>query len=352
MMSQRIPIIPQLSWNDTFYVEVLPPERRPFQPLLNDDKHHDEILNALDSVARWRTESSTPGGGNVTNTLLDQTVYLANILGPKRQELYKVIPVTVIYCIIFLTGIVGNVCTCIVIARNKYMQTATNYYLFNLAIADLLVLILGLPQETYMFWSAYPWIFGETFCVIRTMAAETSTYASILTITAFTVERYVAICHPMKAQTMSSLQRAIKVIIGIWIISGICSIPMVLQFGVVYIKDASGQDILESASCTIDQDRALEHTFEISTFLFFLAPMTVISVLYGLIGLAIRRSALSRKGSDSSTHSATTGTELRAQQQARARRAVLKMLGQSFIIHSFLSMQSSHFQYLSITQCK
>ncbi len=184
-MSQRIPIIPHLSWNDTFYVEVLPPERRPFQPLLDDDSSHDRILDALDSATRWRTEPTTDGS-NVTNILIDQTAYLANILGPKRQELYKVIPVTVIYCVIFITGIVGNICTCIVIARNKYMQTATNYYLFNLAIADLLVLILGLPQETYMFWSAYPWVFGETFCVIRTMAAETSTYASILTITAFT----------------------------------------------------------------------------------------------------------------------------------------------------------------------
>ncbi len=112
-------------------------------------------------------------------------------LGPKRQELYQVIPLTIVYCVIFLTGIIGNVSTCIVIAKNKYMQTATNYYLFNLAMADLLVLVLGLPLETYQFWSAYPWVFGDIFCVIRTMAAETSTYASILTITAFTVERYV-----------------------------------------------------------------------------------------------------------------------------------------------------------------
>ncbi len=81
--------------------------------------------------------------------------------------------------------------TCIVIAKNKYMQTATNYYLFNLAMADLLLLVLGLPLETYQFWSAYPWVFGDIFCVIRTMAAETSTYASILTITAFTIERYM-----------------------------------------------------------------------------------------------------------------------------------------------------------------
>ena len=254
---------------------------------------------------------------------------LASLLGPKHPEFYKLIPVTVIYCLIFVTGIVGNVCTCIVIARNHYMQTATNYYLFNLAIADLLVLVLGLPMETYTFWSAYPWVFGETFCIVRNMAAETSTYASILTITAFTVERYVAICHPMRAQTLSSLKRAVKVIVLLWFVSAVCAIPIVVQYGVVYINSpVDGLPIPESALCTIRPDRYLKHTFEVATFLFFLTPMTVITVLYAMIGLAIRRSALSRAGSDSSTHSESTGTELRALQQARARKAVLKMLGE------------------------
>lgn len=275
---------------------------------------------------------------------------LVNKLGPPRAELYKVIPVTLIYCIIFVTGTVGNVSTCIVIARNKFMQTATNFYLFNLAIADLLVLLMGLPQETYSFWSAYPWIFGKTFCILRTMAAETSTYASILTITAFTIERYVAIVHPMFAQTMSSLNRAIKAIIIIWIVSALCAIPMVVQFGIVYLTDNNGNDIKESRSCGIL--RPISHVFEVSTFLFFFAPMTIITVLYALIGLAVRRSALSRQSSDASQHSEhMTGTELRAQQQGRARRAVLKMLGKSIIqgdTSSFVNLKHVH-HHISIT---
>jgi len=63
---------------------------------------------------------------------------------------------TVVYSIIFVTGVVGNVCTAVVICRNRYMHTATNYYLCNLVLSDLLVLALGLPVETYSFWSAYP----------------------------------------------------------------------------------------------------------------------------------------------------------------------------------------------------
>ena len=282
------------------------------------------------------------GGGVVLNITSPPTITISNnvtsvedidellqsMLGPRRQSLYKVIPITIVYSLIFITGIIGNIATCVVIARNRYMQTATNYYLFNLAIADLLVLVLGLPQETYSFWSAYPWIFGETFCVVRTMAAETSTYASILTITAFTVERYVAIVHPMRAQAVSSLPRAIKVIIITWIVSAICAIPMVIQFGVVFqLQAPDGTDVLDSLMCTMKPQSYLKHAFETSIFLFFLAPMTIISVLYALIGLAIRRSTLHRAGSDCSHNSEKTGSELRAQQQARARRAVLKMLG-------------------------
>jgi hypothetical protein len=107
--------------------------------------------------------------------------------------------------VILLTGVVGNVSTCVVIARNKHMHTATNYYLFSLAISDLLLLVSGLPQEMYYNWSRYPYVFGEAFCVLQGFAAETSANATVLTITAFTVERYVAICHPFQSHTLSKV---------------------------------------------------------------------------------------------------------------------------------------------------
>lgn len=266
--------------------------------------------------------------GNDSNVSVDDVAFnLEAIIGPKRHSLSLVVPITIIYCAIFVIGIFGNVCTCIVIARNRFMHTATNYYLFNLAVSDLLLLILGLPQELYSTWSFYPWVFGKAFCVIRIMTAEASTYASILTITAFTVERYVAIVHPMKAQAVSSLPRAIKMIVVIWIFAAISSIPTGLLFDVVYITDHNNRTVAESAMCRPRHGSSVNHTFEVSTFLFFVAPMTVITVLYLLIGLAVRRSAsLSRSASDSSTNEKEAGHDHR-RQQVRARRSVLKMLG-------------------------
>lgn len=107
----------------------------------------------------------------------------------RRHSLYIVLPITVIYVVIFFTGLIGNISTCVVIARNKSMHTATNYYLFSLAISDLLLLVFGLPPEMYYIWSNFPYIFGEAFCVIQSFASETSANATVLTITAFTIER-------------------------------------------------------------------------------------------------------------------------------------------------------------------
>ena len=86
--------------------------------------------------------------GNVTNGTFIVEDFLEDYMGPQRaQGLPETILLTTIYFIILVTGIIGNVCTCIVIYKNQYMRTATNYYLFSLAISDVLTLILGKCSE-------------------------------------------------------------------------------------------------------------------------------------------------------------------------------------------------------------
>lgn len=202
-------------------------------------------------------------------------------LGAQRDSLAIVIPVTVIYCLIFLTGVIGNISTCIVIKKNRSMHTATNYYLFSLAISDFMLLLSGVPQEMYFIWSKYPYVFGEYFCIGRGLLAETSANATVLTITAFTVERYVAICHPFLGQAMSKLSRAIRIIVLIWLLAVLTAIPQAAQFG---IEIYAGMD-----KCVVVRV-IVEHSFQLSTFIFFFAPMSIILVLYLCIGLHLYRS--------------------------------------------------------------
>ncbi|GFR92569.1 neuropeptides capa receptor [Elysia marginata] len=87
---------------------------------------------------------------------LDVEVLLTDILGHRRKELPPVIALTVVYMVIFFTGLVGNLSTCIVIARNSYMRTATNYYLFSLAVSDLLTLLFGKAHHLCVFYIFRP----------------------------------------------------------------------------------------------------------------------------------------------------------------------------------------------------
>ncbi|XP_052872090.1 pyrokinin-1 receptor-like [Anopheles cruzii] len=159
------------------------------------------------------------------------------------------------------------------------MHTATNYYLFSLAISDLLLLLTGVPQELYFIWHRFPYPFGNGVCIMASFAAETSANATVLTITAFTVERYVAICKPFLSHTMSRLSRAVRLVLVIWLIAMGLAIPQALA---MQIDD-------EFLTCTVRHDHA-RHVFFISTMLVFVSPMSVIIVLYILIGLQLRRS--------------------------------------------------------------
>lgn len=81
--------------------------------------------------------------GNFSDYNFTQDQYVETMLGPKHLSIRIVLPVTFVYVAIFITGVFGNFATCLVIVRNPVMQTATNYYLFSLAVSDLTLLLLG-----------------------------------------------------------------------------------------------------------------------------------------------------------------------------------------------------------------
>lgn len=85
---------------------------------------------------------SDGGNYNVT-TNLSVWEYLERARGPQQLDWEISIPLTVLNVVIFVTGLLGNTAVCVVIIRHPSMQTATNYYLFNLAVSDLTLLIFG-----------------------------------------------------------------------------------------------------------------------------------------------------------------------------------------------------------------
>lgn len=102
-------------------------------------------------LSRIKSHNETALSAWPTNSTDDSEFDTFDLI--KHDPLYMAIPLTILYSFILITGIIGNIVTCVVILKNKYLHTTTNYYLFSLAISDLLLLTFGLPQEMYYIWS-------------------------------------------------------------------------------------------------------------------------------------------------------------------------------------------------------
>ncbi|KAH8409733.1 hypothetical protein KR222_003268 [Zaprionus bogoriensis] len=293
-MLQGVDLMPQTGPNQSFMPHTtvssapnlesnLPsnPSASPELLLLQNDKflaHFAQLLNMTNEKLTNLLSLNTTNGSTTLSTLTTSSTYID---APESPTLLIVL--TVCYALIFVAGVLGNLITCIVISRNNFMHTATNFYLFNLAVSDLILLVSGIPQELYNLWCPNSYPFTDGVCILESVLSEMAANATVLTITAFTVERYIAICHPFRQHTMSKLSRAIKFIFAIWMAAFLLALPQAMQFSVV------NQD--EGYSCTMEND-FYAHVFAVSGFIFFCGPMTAICVLYVLIGMKLKRSRL------------------------------------------------------------
>ncbi|XP_062134710.1 neuropeptides capa receptor isoform X2 [Drosophila sulfurigaster albostrigata] len=265
--------------------------------------------------------------------------YTSYILGPQSLPLHKALMITMIYGVIFLTGVLGNVLLCMVIIRHEIMHTATNYYLFSLAVSDLIYLLLGLPTEIFLYWHQYPYLFGLPFCKLRAFISEACSYVSVFTIVAFSMERFLAICHPLHLYTMTGLKRAVKIITALWIVSFIIAIPFGVKSQIQMLEyPIDGTLIEDSAFCSIELGFPEKFPiFEISISIFFIIPMILIILLYGRMGAKIR----SRATKDLGVQEGSRNRESRTSQKKK--KAVIRMLA-AVVVTFFVCWFPFHLQ--------
>ncbi|XP_030438065.1 thyrotropin-releasing hormone receptor-like [Gopherus evgoodei] len=189
---------------------------------------------------------------------------------------YKAISVFLVL-VICGVGIVGNIMVVLVVLTTREMKTPTNCYLVSLAVADLMVLVAaGLPNISDSL--AGTWIYGHAGCLGITYFQYLGINVSSCSITAFTVERYIAVCHPMRAHTMCTVSRAKRIIAFVW---SCTSIYCMLWFFLVDINVNKSQHL----ECGYKVSRNLYLPIYLLDFaLFFVTPLFVATILYGLIG--------------------------------------------------------------------
>ncbi|XP_010153252.1 PREDICTED: delta-type opioid receptor, partial [Eurypyga helias] len=157
------------------------------------------------------------------------------------------------------------------------MKTATNIYIFNLALAD------ALATSTLPFQSAKylmeTWPFGELLCKVVLSIDYYNMFTSIFTLTMMSVDRYVAVCHPVKALDFRTPAKAKIINVCIWVLSSLIGVPIMVM-AVTKSKDGKVLCTLQFPDPPIYWDTVTK----ICVFIFaFMVPILVITICYGLM---------------------------------------------------------------------
>lgn len=211
------------------------------------------------------------------------------------------------------SGIVGNAMVILVVLTTKHMRTPTNCYLVSLAVADLMVLTAaGLPSVTDSIFGS--WVFGRYGCLSITYFQYLGINASSCSISAFTIERYIAICHPIKAQFLCTLSRAKKIILFVWLFT---CLYCVMWF---YLSDI--QELVYDNVTIVTCGYRISRRFYLPIYffdfaVFFVLPLLLSAVLYGLIARILLLNPLP---SDPTTRRRKSGQESRGRRSCKSSR--------------------------------
>lgn len=187
----------------------------------------------------------------------------------------------------------------------------------------------------------YPWTLGHSACHLKSLIPETTACASVLTLVTLTVERFRAICISSDSlrATQSSLSPsesihmkriAIRNILIIWILSLIAATPLTVFTQINHLV-VDNKPLEGSSWCGLPfnaPNRVWEKFMIMSTVAFFIIPLIVISLLYGLIGRTLRRANRIPNPDFQLTNEASSRKIM------KSRTIVVRLLGKFYDLHN------------------
>uniref|UniRef100_A0A8K9XYG3 D(3) dopamine receptor n=1 Tax=Oncorhynchus mykiss TaxID=8022 RepID=A0A8K9XYG3_ONCMY len=181
-----------------------------------------------------------------------------------------------LYSLLILAIVFGNVLVCLAVVRERSLQTTTNYLVVSLAVADLLVASLVMPWAVYLEVVGGAWLFSRMYCNIFVTLDVMMCTASILNLCAISIDRYTAVVMPVLYNTTHSSRKRVSVMIAtVWILAFAVSCPLLFGF------NTSGDPTV----CSISNPDFVIYSSVVSFYL----PFTVTLLVYVRIYVFLRK---------------------------------------------------------------
>ena len=195
------------------------------------------------------------------------------------------------YGLVVVIGLLGNSVICFIFCKNKNLRKTVNYFIFNMAVSDLLVPVFVVPRElTEILRGSGTWLIhgtaGLALCKFSYFVQDVSLLVSILSLLFMATERFVAIVFPMKISKINTRVRMVLIALT-WITAMAVNAPYFYTFRLIKINN--------DTICTHSWEPAFDHVstnrrYGIATFsIFVIVPFGLLVGFYSSIAIALRR---------------------------------------------------------------
>lgn len=203
---------------------------------------------------------------------------------PVAVKVARILP----YCFIVIVSLLGNSMVVAVVYRNQRMRTTVNYYIVNMAVADLMI-TLYMPRMITMALAGFEWIVGGTaglvFCKLSILLNQTPMIVSVFTVVAISFDRFNAVVFPLR--TFVSTRICKVIILCTWLLALAFRIPTVYA-----VQTMTGKDGKLYCNLLLDVtfgEGVQRFYYHFNMIVIFTVPLLTIMILYTTIIVTLKR---------------------------------------------------------------
>ncbi|XP_071545319.1 substance-K receptor-like isoform X2 [Panulirus ornatus] len=237
------------------------------------DWSHINLTNLSDFLLLDQTERPTAAGAGGSHT---------NATGPVLYQVPTgiVVLLSCFYGSISLVAVLGNALVIWIVATSRKMHSVTNYFIANLALADIIIGLFAIP---FQFQAALlqRWNLPEFMCAFCPFFQTLSVNVSIFTLTAIAVDRYRAIVFPLNARRSKFWNKVLLAFV--WLASTFLAVPNAIALRVKHVTDTRTQEQIPVCAPGINPVMMLAYSHAMVGLQFFV-PLGIISFAYIRMG--------------------------------------------------------------------
>ncbi|XP_038074136.1 alpha-1B adrenergic receptor-like [Patiria miniata] len=227
-----------------------------------------DVNSFMATSESFLTENLTTAGMLETTTQGDRRTF-------RFEDYTQRAIIGTIVCLVAVVGFVGNVMVILAVILSRKLQTRTNVFVVNLAVADL-VTCFSAPFTVVALLSKVGWPMPEIVCSIMAAIGLGSIACSIMTLAAISINRFVLITKTTATyRTIYTPKKIAAMVAFTWVYPAlVCSISPIFGVGKWGYSD-------KYKTCTQDTSHETSDFFSlVGSALIYPIPLIVLFVCY------------------------------------------------------------------------